>query len=53
MSREQESRDDIDSVGDSRDTTKRGIGDRVESRVQVGQRSASAGVSIGSELNRL
>ena len=61
MSRGQESRGelsrsssgDIYGVGDSRNITKRGIGDLVESRVQVGQRNASAGASIDSELNRL
>ena len=47
------SSDNVDSVGDSKNTTKRDIGDLVESRVQVGQRNASVGASIDSELNRL
>ena len=46
------SSDTVDSVGDSGNTTKCRISVLVESRFQVGQRNASAGASIGDELDR-
>ena len=46
-------RNNVDGVRDSRNTTKCRIGVLVESRVQVGQRNALAGASLGNELNRL